>query len=90
MLGGHEWKQNVLELKSQWLEDEEASGLAPRGPGTARPLSSVELFAPAAPAILLGPLTVRSDPWGGGGPSHKRLGARTHHPPAEDCSAFFL
>lgn len=48
--GGHECKQNILELKSQWLEGQEAGGLAPRDPGTARPLSSVELFTPAAPA----------------------------------------
>lgn len=48
--GAHKWKQNILELKSQWLEDQEAGGLAPRDPGTARPLSSVELFTPGAPA----------------------------------------
>lgn len=32
MLRDHEWKQNILELKSQWLEVEEARGLAPRDP----------------------------------------------------------
>lgn len=32
-LRDHEWKQNILELKSQWLEDQEASGPAPRDPG---------------------------------------------------------
>lgn len=32
MLRDHKWKQNILELKSQWLEDQEASGPAPRDP----------------------------------------------------------
>lgn len=31
-LGGHKWKQNVLELKSQWLEDQEAGGAGSQGP----------------------------------------------------------
>lgn len=30
-LGGHEWKQNVLEPKSQWMEDQEASRPGPWG-----------------------------------------------------------
>lgn len=38
-VGGHKWKQNVLELKSQWLEDQEASRRASGDPGPAGPLS---------------------------------------------------
>lgn len=30
--GEHKWKQNILELKSQWLEDQEAGGAGSQGP----------------------------------------------------------
>lgn len=54
MVRDHEWKQDILGPKSQWLEDQEASRLAPGDSGVMGSFLSVELFACTVPAYLPG------------------------------------